>query len=246
MNEVNRAVIALVAGVWIVLMAALIFLTWAAPEDILDRAGDFAEYLAAHNTDSGKLVVTCAALATAILALLVIVLEYAPEDEIKELRVEQAGATTIVPAAALRARLEEALAALPHVRSARTKVWTKDRGVAASVDLTVPARVNVASVTQDAVRVIVDAVQTDLGLPVAGVPVIRVDFEGGETPPAEVGDIPRSEEAPEPAPSPPSAAPGPQPESHADASPGPLIYDESPPSTHHPPRSLDAPDDQRT
>ena len=44
-----------------------------------------------------------------VFALLVIIIEFAPDDEPRELRVEQAGATTIIPADALRMRLEEAL-----------------------------------------------------------------------------------------------------------------------------------------
>src|SRR3990172_7177123 len=100
-NDANRTFIVIAAAVWIVVMAVLIFFTWTADTDIIDRLGDFVEYLDAHNDDAGKLIITLSALVTVVLALLVIIVEVAPEDEERELRVEQAGATTIVPASAL-------------------------------------------------------------------------------------------------------------------------------------------------
>lgn len=182
MNETNRAAIVLFAALVVIAMAVIIFLTWAADEKVVDRLGDMVEYMDAHRDNAGRLIVTLAALIVAVLALLVIILELAPEEEEKELRVEQAGATTIVPAQALRLRLQEALMALPQVSAARARVSTRDRGIAAALDLTVAPDTNVGSITQEAIRVVVDAVQTDLGLPVSGVPTVRVTF----APPAAV------------------------------------------------------------
>jgi hypothetical protein len=180
MNETNRLIITLLAAAVIVLMAVLIFLAWAAPDDVIDSAGDFAEFLEDNNTNAGKLIVTLAALATAVLALLVIIVELAPEDEPKDLRVEQAGATTIVPADALRMRLEEALLSLPEVTAARSRVSSHSKGIAVALELTLTPEANVAHVTQEAARVVVDTVQTDLGLPVAGVPTVKVAFGGSK------------------------------------------------------------------
>ena len=111
-----------------------------------------------------------------------IVVEVAPDAEPKDLRVEQAGATLVIPADALRLRLEEALLMLPDVTAARTHVWTRDKGIATSMELTVPPGVNLASVTQEAVRVVVEAIQTDLGLPVSGVPPVKIAFGGSRSP----------------------------------------------------------------
>jgi hypothetical protein len=182
MNETNRLILTLLAGLWIILMAVIIFLAWAAPDDAVDRIGDFAEFLDDNNTNAGKLIVTLAALAAAVLGLLVIIVELAPEDEPKDLRVEQAGATTIVPADALRMRLEEALLGLPEVTAARSKVWSRSKGIAAELNLTVTPEANVSHVTQEAARVVVDTVQTDLGLPVAGIPTVKIAFGGSKTP----------------------------------------------------------------
>jgi hypothetical protein len=184
MNEANRLLITLAAAAWIVAMAVIMFITWAAPADAIDRLGDFVEFLDENDSTAGKLIITLAALAASILALLIIIVELAPEDEPKELHVEQAGATTIIPADALRLRLEEALLSLPEVTAARSRVWSRNRGISAALELTVAHDANVANVTQEAARIVVDTVQTDLGLPVAGVPSVRIAFGGSRTGPA--------------------------------------------------------------
>lgn len=202
-NDANRILIILVAALWIVAMAVLIFFTWTADADIIDGIGDFQEYLADHNDDAGKLIVTLGALVAAVLALIVIIIEVAPEDEERELRVEQAGATTIVPASALRQRLEEAVTAIPQITAAKARVSTRDKGIATALDITLLPSANVAAITQEASRVVIDTVQTDLGLPVVGVPTVKIAFApagtvAAESPPAVPPPPPATE--PEPAP----------------------------------------------
>jgi hypothetical protein len=179
-NEANRLLITFFAAAVIVLMAVVIFFTWTADTDVIDRVGDLEEYLAEHNDDAGKLIVTLAALVVVVLAFLLIILELAPEDEERELRVKQAGAVTIVPASALRQRLEEALIARPEITAARARVSTGDKGIATALNLTVDPRANIAAVSQEAVRVAVDTIQNDLGLPVQGVPTVRVALADGK------------------------------------------------------------------
>jgi hypothetical protein len=234
MNETDRMLIALTAAAWIVAMVVVIFLTWAAPDRTIERLDDVVQFFRDNNTTAGQLVITLGAAALTVLALLIIILEFAPEDEPSELRVEQAGATTIVPADALRLRLEEALLALPDVTSARSHVWSRDKGIAAEIDLTLTPTANVGDVSQEATRVVVDTVHTDLGLPVAGMPKMKIAFGGSKViapheaatfAPATVDTTPLTrvetvDERVETPPEVPAASP--------DASPGPLIYDESP------------------
>jgi hypothetical protein len=258
MDTSNRLFIVLCAAAWIVAMGVIIFLCWAAPDRTIDRIGDFSEFLGNNNTDAGKLVITLAAIAAAILGLLIIVVEVAPDDDPKDLRIEQAGATMIVPADALRMRLEEALINnIPDVTAARSRVWTRDRGVAIDLDLTIAPGANVSQVTQDAVNVVVDSIQSDLGLPVSGVPRVKITFGGSRvvrataTSPTTPGPF-ASKSPPRGAPmsvlqttderissapttTSPAATDG---NAHADASPGPLVYDEKPaatPTTESPP-----------
>jgi hypothetical protein len=237
MNETNRYLIVLTAALWIVVMAVVVFVTWAAPDDAIDKVADFAEFLADNNTSAGQIVVTLGALATTVLALLVIVVELAPEEEVKELRIEQAGATTIVPADALRLRIEEALLALPGVTAARSSVRPRDKGVSVGMELTVTQGANVGELTQSAVRTVVDTMHEDLGLPVAGTPEVKIAFGGSradggpphpayrplepEPPVSAVETV--DERVSEPAP-----VSSPEAEAHADASPGPLVYDTNP------------------
>ncbi len=244
MNDANRTAIVLFAAFWIVVMAIVVFLTWSAPGDVIDALGDIVQEMDDNNDTAGRLVVTLGALALAVLGLLVIILELAPEDEERELRVRQAGATTIVPAQALRTRIEEALVALPDVSSARARVWTKDNSIATNLDLALNTHANVANVTQESSRVVVDIIQTELGLPVAGLPSVRVSFGEGkprpvtaamsgasaassvvrpperqpETEPGEM--LGGAEDAPPPEPAVIDATEG-----TADESPGPLVYD---------------------
>lgn len=181
MNEANRTAIVLVAAMWIILMVIVIFLAWAAPADAIEALGDVVQELDANNDTAGRLVITLGALALAVFGLLVIILELAPEDEERELRVNQAGSTTIVPAQALRQRVEEAIGALPEVTTVKARVSTQDNGIATNLDLGLVPRANVANVTQEASRLVVDIIQTELGLPVAGLPQVRIAF-GSEKP----------------------------------------------------------------
>lgn len=183
MNETNRSVIILLAGLWIVLMAVVIFVAWAADKEAVDRLRDFVQYLDEHRDNPSRLILTLGALVLVVLTLLVIILEVAPEAEERELKVEQAGATTIVPAEALRLRLEEALLALPQVTAAKARVFSRDKGIATSLELTITPNANVAAVTQEASRLVADTLQTDLGLPVVGLPAVRIVFGGAKTEP---------------------------------------------------------------
>lgn len=219
MNETNRSIIVLVAGLWIMLMAIVIFLTWNSNTAVIDGIFDAVDYLDRNNDDVGRLIVTLGALIFAVLATLVIILELAPEDEEKELKIRQAGATTIVPAQALRERLEQALMALPDVTAARARVSTKDDGVAAELDVTVTPTANVANVSQDAARVVVDAIQQDLGLPVKGVPTVRIAFGDAKAGPV-ASSVSQTSQPPPPPVAPLEPSPPPSPPKPSDWLPG--------------------------
>lgn len=177
MNETNRMAIILAAAAWIVLMAVVIFITWSAHAGAVDRLGDMVEFMERHRDEAGsRLIITLGALVLIVLALLLIVIELAPDEDEREIRVEQAGATTIIPAEPLRQRLEQALTAMGQVSGATARVFSRDRGVGMKLDLTVTPDANIAAVTQEASRVVVDTLQADLGLPVAGPPSVRIAF----------------------------------------------------------------------
>lgn len=183
MNETNRFAIVLLAAAWIVLMAVLIFVTWTAPEETIARLRDFVDYLDDHQDNASRLILTLGALVLIVLSFLAIIVELAPEEEARELRVEQAGATTIVPGEAVRGRLEEVLAALPQVREARARVATREKALAVTLDLVVVPGSNVATVSQEASRTVAETLEQELGLPLAAPPSVRITFGGARAEP---------------------------------------------------------------
>ena len=248
MNETNRTAIVLLAALWIVLMAVIIFATWAAADDAVDRLGDFVEYLDDHrDEDTSRLIVTLGALVLIVLAVLLIVVELAPEEEGREIRVEQAGATTIVPAEPLRLRLEEALTAMTQVTAARARVFSQEKGIGMKLELTVTPDANIAVVTQEASRVVVETLQADLGLPVTAPPSVRIVFgppkavpvassvtqpPTPEPPPAPEAAPPEGAHPAEPTPPPPAGPVGPTSTEPPPQAPGP----EEPPAAEGPPQ----------
>ena len=229
MNETNRTAIVLLAALWIVLMAVLIFATWAAADDAVDRLGDFVEYLDDHrDEDTSRLIVTLGALVLIVLAVLLIVVELAPEEEGREIRVEQAGATTIVPAEPLRLRLEEALTAMTQVTAARARVFSQEKGIGMKLELTVTPDANIAVVTQEASRVVVETLQADLGLPVTAPPSVRIVFGPPKAEP--VASSVAQPPTPEPPPAPEAAHP-------AEPTPPPPVTPAGPTSIEPPPQA---------
>jgi hypothetical protein len=176
MNESNRTAIVLLAALWIVLMAVVIFAAWAADVETVERLDDFVRYLDDHRDNVSRLILTLAALVLIVLSLLVIIVQLTPEEQAREIRVEQAGATTIVPAEPLRLRLEEALTAMVQITAAKVSVFSKDKGIGMKLDLTVTPGTNIAAVTQEASRVVMETLQADLGLPVSAPPTVRIAF----------------------------------------------------------------------
>jgi hypothetical protein len=111
-----------------------------------------------------------------VLAVLVIVIEMAPEEEPTELRLERAGATTVVAAAGLCQRLEEVLLMLPTVTDVKVSVAARKKGVAATLNLTLLPGTNVAQAGEDATRAVTRTLEEEMGLPVAGTPRLRIIF----------------------------------------------------------------------
>ncbi|HKZ51042.1 MAG TPA: hypothetical protein VJ256_04725 [Dehalococcoidia bacterium] len=176
MDGVNRAAIVILAALVIIAAAVVSFVAWAAADEAIGRLQDFVQYLAEHNDNPGRLILTLGALTLVVLAILVIVVELAPMEEVGQLRVEQAGATTIVAVPALRQRLEEVLLALPSITAAKVSIDSRNKGIVAALDLTVTAQTNVAEASQEAVGAVTRALSQEMGLPLAEAPRLRITF----------------------------------------------------------------------
>lgn len=226
MNETNRFAIVLLAAVWIILMAVVIFLTWAAAPESLDRLGDMVAFMEDHQDNASKLILTLGAMVLIVLALLVIIVELAPEEQALELKVEQAGATTIIPADIVRGRLEEALVTLPQVTAAHVRMVSRDKAVGVTLELTVTPETNLAAVTQEASRVVAETLQTDLGLPLETHPTVRITFGGPKAQPVASSAVQPPEEGEPAAPEgTPPAAPSEEPAQPPPTSEGPASED---------------------
>lgn len=212
MNETNRTAIVLLAAAVIVLMAVVVFLAWTEASGTVARLQDFVQFLDDHRDNASRLILTLGALVVIVLALLIIIFELAPEEETRDLRLAQAGTTTIVPALALQQRLEEALLALPMITAARARVSGGDKGIATNLDLTIAPDANVAAAAQEAARVVVDTLQTDLGLPVAAPPTVRIAFGEAKAPagaPTAASSLVQPPVEPDAVPAPPLETPQP-------------------------------------
>jgi hypothetical protein len=73
--------------------------------------------------------------------------------------------------------------ALPDVTAAKARVFTREKGIASNLDITIAQGANIASVTQESSRIVVDTIQTELGLPVSGLPTVRIGFGGAKLQP---------------------------------------------------------------
>ncbi|MFQ6019914.1 MAG: hypothetical protein ACE5KW_04080 [Dehalococcoidia bacterium] len=201
MREINRSAIIALAGLLIIAMAVVAFIAWAAPDETVARLRDLVQYLDDHNDNAGRLIVTLGTLTLIVIAVLVIVIEMAPEEEPTELQLERAGTTTFVAAAGLRQRLEEVLLALPAVTAARVGVAAHKKAVALSLDLTLLAGTNVTLAGEEATRAVAHTLEEEMGLPLAGAPRLRIIFgkaaEAEAPPPSPVVESAADAEAPE-------------------------------------------------
>lgn len=165
MNLGNRNVIIVLAALLVLGMAAVSFLAWAESARAIDALEDFAAYLREHNDNSGRLVVTLAALLVAVLSMLVIILELSPEAEPEILEIRGHGATLLAPRQAVAERLQDALLQLDGVLEAKVKPASK-----ASADLFVEAEMLVeagaipSAVAGMAVAAMEKALRRDLGV----------------------------------------------------------------------------------
>ncbi len=167
MNLGNRNAIIALAALLALAMAVVSFLAWAESAQVIDALEDFAAYLREHDDNSGRLVVTLAALLVAVLSMLVIILELSPDTdtEAENLEIRGHGATLLAPRQAVAERLQDALLQLDGVLEAKVKPASK-----ATDDLFVEAEMLVeagavpSAVVGMAVDTMEEALRRDLGV----------------------------------------------------------------------------------
>ncbi len=180
MNLGNRNAIIALAAILALGMAVVSFLAWAESAQAIDALEDFAAYLREHDDNSGRLVVTLAALLVAVLSMLVIILELSPEAEAENLEIRGRGATLLAPRQAVAERLQDALLHLDGVLEARVKPASK-----AADDLFVEAEMLVeagaipSAVAATAADTMEETLRRDLGISLSSDSRIRVTPASG-------------------------------------------------------------------
>ncbi|HXG35777.1 MAG TPA: hypothetical protein VNL15_02285 [Dehalococcoidia bacterium] len=174
MQRVNRSAIVLVTALLIAVVVTATFFVWADSALLIERLDDLVQYLQAHNNDSGRLIFTLAALLVVVLAILVIILELAPESQPQELHVRSQGSMLIVPTSLAARRLEEALLAVPGVREATAKPSSRDGKVAVDASLLAEENSSFSGLADMATQALASTLQNELGISLHDSSRIRV------------------------------------------------------------------------
>lgn len=176
MNMVNRLALVLLSLVLIVGAVAVIGLSWAAPQDSINWLVDATAWLDDHNTDGTKVIITVAAAAVGLIALVGLVMELFPQNrgevKVTGLQVGDAVLTT----AAIGQRIEEAVNQVPNVSDVRATVRAKHKGVTVALDLHVDPDANLAAVTDAACEAARDVLTNKVHVELLAPPRARLHY----------------------------------------------------------------------
>lgn len=196
MNAANRLLIVLGFLVFISLVLAVVVLAWAAAAQSIERMGDLVQYVDAHNNNTSKLVITLGGAILILLSLIFILIELAPPAPATVAVGGVEAGKAALSTDAIARRLEELLAGVDDVVSARTKVVGKGRAVDVSLVLYVDPGADVAAVADEACRVVQDTLAQQMKVAISRPPRVRIHYE---RPPSGVRKAPRTPPHPVPA-----------------------------------------------
>jgi hypothetical protein len=193
----NRGLIVALAAIWVIFMAVVILVAWAADTETIDRLGDLVRYLDDHTDNASKLILTLGALALVVLCLIVIVAELAPAGPSVDIRLEGVtGATAVLSTEDINQRIEQEVTALPQVKESKASVTARDRGLAVALNLVLGPDANVPEATEEACRVTQETIEQKIGVALVGLPTVQIRFSPPER---ELAPTPEGEqEAPRP------------------------------------------------
>ena len=177
MDAFNRGTIVALAAIWVILMAVVILVTWAADTETIDRLGDLVRYLDDHTDNASKLILTLGASSLIVLCLIVIVAELTPAGPSAEIRLEGVtGATAILSTEDINQRIEQEVTALPQVKESKASVTARDRGLAVALNLVLGPDANVPEATEEACRVTQETIEQKIGVILVGLPKVQITF----------------------------------------------------------------------
>jgi len=177
----NRGIIVALAAIWVIFMAVVILVTWAADTETIDRLGDLVRYLDDHTDNASKLILTLGALSLVVLCLIVIVAELAPAGPSADIRLEGVtGATAVLSTEDINQRIEQEVTALPQVKESKASVTARDRGLAVALNLVLGPDANVPEATEEACRVTQETIEQKIGVALVGLPTVQIRFSPPE------------------------------------------------------------------
>jgi hypothetical protein len=187
----NRGTIVVLAAIWITFMVVVIFVTWAADTETIDRLGDLVRYLDEHTDNASKLILTLGVSSLIVLCLIVIVAELAPAGPSADIRLEGVtGATAVLSTEDINQRIEQEVTALPQIKESKASVTARDRGLAVALNLVLGPDANVPEATEEACRVTQETIEQKIGVALVGLPTVQIRFSApeGEPAPASEGE----------------------------------------------------------
>jgi len=187
----NRGIIVALAAIWVILMALVIMVTWAADTETIDRLGDLVRYLDEHTDNASKLILTLGVSSLIVLCLIVIVAELAPAGPSTDIRLEGVtGATAVLSTEDINQRIEQEVTALPQIKECKASVTARDRGLAVALNLVLGPDANVPEATEEACRVTQETIEQKIGVALVGLPTVQIRFSApeGEPAPASEGE----------------------------------------------------------
>lgn len=177
MELFNRILIALLAGLLAIGLLVVIIVVWADPQGGVERLGDLRSYLGARTDDTlARTLLSLGAAIGALLALMVLVLEAAPQGRDRIRLTNAKGGTTELSAHSLNRRLEADLRHLAGLRDVRAEVHAQAKGVAARLELWVDPEANLTATSDEACRLVKETVEERIGVRLAHSPTVYLRF----------------------------------------------------------------------
>jgi len=177
MNVANRVLVVFSALFFIFIVLLIILLAWAATPESIDRLGDLAEYMDAHDDNMSKLIVTLGGAVLILIALIVIIAELAPPVASTVAVREVKAGTAVLPTDAVARRIEQLVAEVAHVVSAKAKVIGRGRGVEVALELHVDPDSDLAATADEACRVVQDTLAQKMSVELSRPPHVHLHYE---------------------------------------------------------------------
>ena len=176
MNVFNRLLLTLLALGVIALAIALIALAWTIPNDTIDWLRDATDWMARHNQDTEKALLSLIAGVVGFLALVLILLELLPDNgEVKVTDLRTGGA--VLSTADITQRVEEAVRTVDHVVNVKASVRAKGRKcVVVLLNLDVDPDANLMVVTDEACEAATDMLTNKVHVALAQPPQARLHY----------------------------------------------------------------------